>query len=210
VLRGTKIKIGAIAITAIGGVIAGIKFLADWAGIMTLPEQLTAAQYRALEMLNWLAALIFDCFPAGLMAVGLSMAFAPEIVAATTRKTKIERAIEKMGFDTGAIEYGIWDQIQKVELFQAAYLWADQTPPTVVGRMTANIMAHYQMLEQAIEDQVIPLVERKIDGRSYSITNPTPNTKIPRSSLVRFAEKIGHKPKFLFPEERGTAQSKRI
>lgn len=92
-----------------------------------------------------------------------------------------------------------WDRQNSFKTWQVAWLWHDWEPneKDPVGTPTA---ARYLWLEEHLDSGKITGVERLADGWK--------NADIPRQSLIDYVVACGHRPKFLFPEERSWLASR--
>lgn len=114
--------------------------------------------------------------------------------------------------------YALWDMIDPLELYQVACLWIDLAPPDsseveLVGDASASIYALQRALERGL---LVATYEHLTDtqkafmrfSRSVSQSAVAPaekTTRFTRAALIAYAEGLGVKPKFLFPEARANA-----
>lgn len=104
--------------------------------------------------------------------------------------------------------YEAWDEVEELELFQAACLWAEIEPALPVS--SGEPYARLRMLKEAIRKRELYPFGNLREALNLRAGRYTPNvhTVVTRKSLRDFAEKRGHRPLFLFPEERHTTASK--
>jgi hypothetical protein len=101
-----------------------------------------------------------------------------------------------------------WGRVPRLELFQAACLWAGEEPklPLREGQQ----YAHLRMLKAAVEDRrLVPFgtLDEVLDFRAGR-RKPNVHTVVSREALRELAASQGQRPAFLFPEDRGgTADS---
>lgn len=95
--------------------------------------------------------------------------------------------------------FEVWSQVQELELFQAACLWAEKKPALPV--VDDPEYAYLRMLKEAIAKKQLPAVLKldeaiRLQQRQYQ---PNVKTKVDRSKLREFAKQRGLYPRFLFP-----------
>jgi hypothetical protein len=103
--------------------------------------------------------------------------------------------------------YSVWDDLDKLTLVQAACLWADNTPVADQAglKLLPNALGRYMMLAQAIMDGALPAYERLESNILKRVSKPGIYTILKRSDLKTLAESKNVKPRFLYPERRGSA-----
>jgi hypothetical protein len=94
-----------------------------------------------------------------------------------------------------------WAQVNELELWQAACLWAEKEPALPINRGAEY--AHFRMLKEAVSkkeliailnlEQSLALQARRFD--------PDAHTKATREELRKFAVRRNQRPRFLFPED---------
>lgn len=96
--------------------------------------------------------------------------------------------------------FSAWDNVDVFSLWQAACLWAEKAPTWPLAN--DDEVAYFTMLRQAWKNKQI-LVTSDTYNRERKITfRPYRDVEFPRSELIKYAEKKGARPKFLYPEER--------
>lgn len=90
---------------------------------------------------------------------------------------------------------GSWRHVQKLTLWQAAGLWAGETPIREVPE-ESPIYGTFRMLKDAAASGRLRVIKRE---------TPISNSYVLQTELSRFAEDIGEKPKFPFAKA-GSAQ----
>jgi hypothetical protein len=88
-------------------------------------------------------------------------------------------------------DYARWDLVNNLTLAQAAELWEEQDP-IGLGRPNMESYPRYRMLH-----------ERAVAGE-LRVDNPTVGIRamVTRQELIRFANSLGERPKFLFRDAR--------
>jgi len=96
-------------------------------------------------------------------------------------------------------DYAAWDGVRRLQLFQAACLWNEETPPDRYEGLSGSALARLLMLQEAIEEG-----DLIIDGVWLISSSARRDAERPvtRPDLKRFAEKKGVRPKFLYPDAR--------
>ena len=108
------------------------------------------------------------------------------------------------------------DKRKDFQLYEAACLWFDRKPILPMPRAAKRM---YRELKAGVESGGLAgiFTNDALDNALYSaafrhkIAKPgedfyppiTPHTKVKRAALLRWAEKRGDKPRFLYPERRG-------
>jgi hypothetical protein len=89
-------------------------------------------------------------------------------------------------------DYQRWDHVEAPTVWEAACLWCGESPHPAIPAESRSF-ACLRMLESALEA-----------GRleSHPGTGKGTNARLRREDLTAFAEEIGERPPFLFPEER--------
>jgi hypothetical protein len=90
-------------------------------------------------------------------------------------------------------EYEIWDQVQFLTLRQAALLWAEMS--VTVKVLPEPAYARLRMLKEQI---IVGALETLYDIAG----EPDQNTLVTREDLVKVAEELRERPRFLFVESR--------
>ncbi|RYU62907.1 hypothetical protein EWI61_00080 [Methylolobus aquaticus] len=111
----------------------------------------------------------------------------------------------------------VWDPIDEFESDQAAFLWCELEPSTNHLARTGRVLAIMNMLYRAAESgQLCPSRETGgsvswpgqwddfIGGGSRNRIFEPPTAYYSRAALRKFAESIGQRPVFLFPEDRAS------
>lgn len=99
--------------------------------------------------------------------------------------------------------YEAWDQIDEIDLYQAACLWAEvEPPPSYEFDLPPAASACSDMLSNAISYGSLAAYQEDLSGKTLRAVYLAPYGCLQRSDLLTFAEKTNQRPKFLFPEER--------
>jgi hypothetical protein len=87
--------------------------------------------------------------------------------------------------------YTKWDMVNEFTLTQAAELWEEQDP-IGLGRPNQESYPRLRMMKE------------KARSAELAVNDPTAGAKAiaTRSALIAFAQKLGQRPKFLYPDER--------
>ncbi|KGF72845.1 hypothetical protein DO97_03705 [Neosynechococcus sphagnicola sy1] len=104
-----------------------------------------------------------------------------------------------------AINWRAYDHIPLFEIYQAAYLWVEMEP---IHRTHAELVVH---LDPGVEQMMVLIIENT--GGHYCKGTPIlmqscAKRRVTRQSLIQMAQKLGEKPKFLFPETRDEDEGK--
>lgn len=110
--------------------------------------------------------------------------------------------------------YRLWDEIDPLELYQAACLWVELSPPEssdtpLVGDASVSLYK----LTLALESEELsyaashlgPMDKMNIQlqlATSQRLKNPK-TIRVTRADLMDYAETLGERPKFLYPDMRG-------
>ncbi|WP_159641967.1 hypothetical protein [Sphingorhabdus sp. 109] len=124
---------------------------------------------------------------------------------------------EKMKFQVDEIAFDVhqWDDVNCLQLFQAASLWAEVSPPMSPDAMHHKALPILQKLkfgvinsELALFDDLdnkkrqwllmVPAVSFGMNSKAIEIPD---TTETDRQSLIKFAEKINERPRFLFGDD---------
>ena len=92
-------------------------------------------------------------------------------------------------------DYEKWDKVDPLHLWQAASLWAGLNVNLEVMRFDSPGYVRFSMLLRAVEFDQIPMLD---DDDTVDLKV----RRIMRDDLKKYAESIGEKPAFLFPEVR--------
>lgn len=96
------------------------------------------------------------------------------------------------------VDFDAWDNISRMNLAQAAYLWGNREPPPLGVPILPEHAARLTMLIQAVEDGLLTPITRT--------SSPDHFTEVTRRSLIGYADHISQSPAFLFPEIRAARQ----
>ena len=139
------------------------------------------------EVRNWIYTFLTNYYGQGIATYTgvllLSLCIAEEITKQQIKKLDGNR---KANF----IE---WDKVQKISVWQVAWLWQDLEPQdkNPVGGAAYPV---FQWLKEALEKKLIKNAEQVNDSWIESRLN--------RQDLVDYAIKKGERPKFLYPNQR--------
>lgn len=142
--------------------------------------------------------------------MSVALAFGPEIVEAINRTPAEEISGQDVGSERQHYEkpdYEAWDQINEFRLFQAACLWAECEPPREWRIMPRPAFVRQQMLQEAVKNTEIKYFKQRpggVGGDMEQVEEIAAADLISRGLLTKYAEKTNQRPKFLFPEVRGS------
>ena len=115
------------------------------------------------------------------------------------------------------VDYSYWDTVEEFTSTQAAYLWVDEEPETKTGFRDARMSSISNRISQEVPSRNAGRYSTPLFFRGFGGDNDYGNdygkqayirgtNYYHRDNLKKFAEKIGAKPAFLFPEKRPTPQ----
>jgi hypothetical protein len=110
-------------------------------------------------------------------------------------------------------DYDLWDNKQRLRLFEAACLWLEEEPNSRTGDMSPEAKAMYRQLADAVRIRELSAAVNtdEVVGMAFE-THGMPtrdgdhaisvNTEVKREGLRDYAQRIAQNPKFLFPGQR--------
>jgi len=115
--------------------------------------------------------------------------------------------------ETPRPDYDLWDSKERLRLFEAACLWLEEEPNSRTGDISPEAKAMYRQLADAIRNRELSAAVNADEVAGMALETHgiatrdgdnaiSVNTEVKREALRDYAQRIGQKPKFLFPGQR--------